>query len=41
MLVNNTVLLGGLLETQSQMREVYGNKYIVRLLGCELHSGTE
>lgn len=41
MLVNVTVLLGGLLETQSQMREVYVNKYIVRLSGYKLHNGTE
>lgn len=26
------------MEIQSQMREVYENKYIVRLSGCELHN---
>lgn len=35
------MLLGDLLETQSQMREVYGNNYVVRLSGCEWFNGTE
>jgi len=39
-LVNITVLLGDLLETQAKMREMRGNKYIVRLSGYEVHEGT-